>query len=107
MKQPKILLETQPEMIRHLRADSNYTILFLTDGKRIISGYSLKVFESIFDEKTFVRIDRSNLVNKAFIICAFSKEKDNYFLLENKTEIIIPRRRKTILIQQYPNLFNL
>ncbi|WP_255066678.1 LytTR family DNA-binding domain-containing protein [Lacihabitans sp. LS3-19] len=103
MKQPKILLETQPEMIRHLRADSNYTILFLTDGKRLISGYSLNVFQKLFDDQEFLRINRSNIVHKTFIAeIKLSKSVDSIRLLNN-TEIQIPRRRRVEVLEAFSN----
>lgn len=107
MRQPKILNLFQDEKICFLKADVNYTMLHFENGKQLLSGYSLKVFESIFDNQTFVRIDRSTLVNKTFIKGTFTKEKENYFLLKNKTEILIPRRRKNLLSNQYPTLFQI
>ena len=107
MKKPKILLDINSKNIFHLEAYSNYTILNLAGGKRIISGYSLKVFETLFTANSFVRIDRSNLVNRAYISGISDREDGTYIHLKNHTKLLIPRRRKATLINQYPNLLNL
>jgi DNA-binding LytR/AlgR family response regulator len=75
------------------------------DGKKIMSGYSLKVFEALFEGNSFVRIDRSNLVNRAFIIGCLSRENGEYILLKNMSDLLIPRRRKALLLDKHPNLF--
>ncbi|MFT6203314.1 MAG: DNA-binding LytR/AlgR family response regulator [Spirosomataceae bacterium] len=106
MKKPKILLDLSSKNIFHLKASSNYTILNLVGGKRLISSYNLKVFETLFARNSFVRIDRSNLVNRAFISGITEREDGVYIHLKNNTEILIPRRRKAVLINQYPNLSN-
>jgi hypothetical protein len=56
MKKPKILLDLSSKNIFHLKASSNYTILNLVGGKRLISSYNLKVFETLFARNSFVRI---------------------------------------------------
>jgi DNA-binding LytR/AlgR family response regulator len=104
MKNPKILEETPPESIQILTADSNYTIIRLTNGQTKMSGYSLNVFELLFDTKNFIRVNRSNLVNRRFISW-ISKEGQIY--LKNDSSLTIPRIRKTLLTDLYPTLFNL
>lgn len=102
MTNPKIIDGIKPEMLTYLEASSNYTILNLASGKRLISSYNLKVFETVFTRNYFVRIDRSNLVNRAFISGITEREDGVYIHLKNNTEILIPRRRKTELLAQYP-----
>ncbi|SOE20304.1 LytTr DNA-binding domain-containing protein [Spirosomataceae bacterium TFI 002] len=103
MKTPKILKGILKAQVSHLEASSNYTILNFTDGKQLISGYCLKFFEEHFNSGSFIRIDRANIVNKAFI----SKvSNDGYIHLKNETKLLIPRRRKALLISQNPNLFD-
>lgn len=102
---PKILKTTKPWMFSHLKASSNYTILYTKDGKKLISGYSLKVFEKIFEKQVFVRIDRSNLVNKNFISGIKRKAKGDYVCLRNRQEILIPRRKHEEVRNAFPNFF--
>lgn len=93
MNNPKFLKSIKPESVYHLEADVNYTIFNLKNGSRFVSSYGLKVFEGIFDEQSFIRIDRSNLVNKSFIAEIISRQDGNYIRLHNNREILIPRRR--------------
>lgn len=67
MNKLKILNDINRKHIFHLEASPNYTILNLAGVKKFISGYSLNVFEKLFDENDFVRIVRLNLVNASFI----------------------------------------
>lgn len=102
MNLPRILTENPPEQITRFQASSNYTFLLLHDGKRLISGYTLQFFETWIDTHAFIRIDRSNLVNRSYI-CGISA--DGSILLKNKQILQIPRRRKALLQRQYPLLF--
>lgn len=104
MKNPKFLNTTQRESIQLLTADANYTILTLNNGQKIMSSYCLNVFANLFDDKNFIRVNRSHLVNKRFIA---SISLDGLIHLKNNVLLTIPRRRKVILTDQYPNLFNL
>jgi two-component system LytT family response regulator len=105
MNVPKILDAAKPDMFTHLQASINYTILNRYDGKKLISGYSLKVFEALFEGNSFVRIDRSNLVNMSFILKVKKGAKGDYVCLRNKKVLLIPRRRSESLKTTFPNLF--
>ncbi|MFT7421447.1 MAG: hypothetical protein ACI8UX_000712 [Psychromonas sp.] len=102
MNWPKILHAKKPSMFTHLQTSANYTILNLNGGEKLISGYSLNVFES----QAFVRIDRSNLVGSSFMSGISKRTKGVYVVLKNNTEFLIPERKKAPLLKKYPNLFN-
>jgi DNA-binding LytR/AlgR family response regulator len=104
---PKILDAAKSDMFTHLHAAINYAILNMYDGKKMMSGYSLKVFDALFEGNSFVRIDRSNLVNRAYISGISDRKDGTYIHLKNHTKLLIPRRRKATLLSQYPNLLNL
>ena len=87
-------------MIRYLRADSNYTIVNFKNGRSVVSGYNLSFYENLFRDKGFIRIDRSNLVNKSYIARLFTDASGNYIQLRNDCVLQIPRRRKAKLINQ-------
>lgn len=50
-----------------LQADSNYTILHLTNMQKIVITKTLKDFEELLDEKQFARIHKSYIVNLRYI----------------------------------------
>ena len=60
-------LEISSYQITQLKADANNTQLFTKRGKKIVSGYSLEIFNDLCDEESFVRVNRSNLVMVSFI----------------------------------------
>jgi two-component system LytT family response regulator len=105
MNWPKILTGVQLSSVQYLQAESNYTSLYFKEGSKLISGYSLNVFAGLFNERHFIRIDRSHLVNRGFISRIYERQKGVYVQLKNNTELLVPRRRKTELLNQYPNLF--
>jgi two-component system LytT family response regulator len=102
MNWPKILTGVRLSSVQYLQAESNYTSLYFKEGSKLISGYSLNVFANLFDERHFIRVDRSNLVNRSFISGISERQKDVYVHLKNNTELLVPRRRKTELLAQYP-----
>ena len=104
---PKILDTVSPAMLTHLVAATNYTVLHQVNGKKLISSYSLKVFAELLHNRTFIRVDRSNLVNRSYISRISERKGDMYIHLKNHTKFLIPRRRKAMLIDQYPSLLNL
>lgn len=105
MNNPKILKSINPESVYHLEAAVNYTIFNLKNGSKFVSSYTLKFYEELFDERLFIRIDRSNLVNHEFIAGTSKRDGSEYICLKNNIEFLIPRRRKAFLFGKYPNLF--
>ena len=99
----KILLQFKNKEISHLKANANYTYLFGLDGTKVLSAYSLKVFEELLEDKDYIRIDRSNLVCRSFIEGVFIKDESFYIKLRNDKTLKIPRRKK-ILMKNYLNL---
>ncbi len=105
MKTPKILKNLNRESICYLESSINYTLLFLSDGRSIISGYNIKVFENLFEDHAFIKINRSKLVNVAFISKTFNNDKIYGVQLVNGDEINISRRRLNKIKELYPSIF--
>lgn len=79
------------ESIVRIEAISNYSKLFLTDGRTVLVSKVLKQMDEMLEGKGFTRIHRSHLVNTACI-----REYNLYNLkivLNNKEEISISRRK--------------
>lgn len=106
MKTPKILKNLSQENICYLESSINYTLFFLNDGRSVVSGYNIKVFETLFQDQAFVKINRSKLVNVAFI--KKTKIMDNTYavLLRNGEQINIARRRVNKIKEEYPLMFS-
>ena len=102
---PKILKDLSQESICYLESSINYTLLFLRDGKSIVSGYNIKVFEEIFDKDEFIKINRSRIVNVAFIQKTLTSNRTCTVHLANGERITIARRRLTTLKESHPAIF--
>ncbi|MCY7358955.1 MAG: LytTR family transcriptional regulator DNA-binding domain-containing protein [Rudanella sp.] len=78
------------EQILYLRGNLNYTLIYLTNGKRILSAYTLKLFDAYFADQPFVRIHRAYLVNPQHVVSYRSR-----ICLSNGTQILPARRRES------------
>lgn len=106
MKTPKILKNLNQDSICYLESSINYTLFFLKDGKSIISGYNMKVFETLFQDQAFIKINRSKLVNVTFIKQTMVIDNTYAVLLRNGEEINIARRRLNNIKEKYPSMFS-
>lgn len=74
-----------------MESDNNYTIIHLSDGKKLLSGYNLKFYEDRTDNQSFMRLNRSEMINKIFVKLI---NLDEYSLtLNNGRRVHISRRR--------------
>lgn len=105
MKTPKILKNLQHENICYLESSINYTLFFLKDGRSFISGYNIKVFEALFQNQAFIKINRSKLVNVAFIKKTIVEKNTSSVLLLDGNEMLVSRRRINHLREKYSSLF--
>lgn len=105
MKTPKILKNLNQDSICYLESSTNYTLFFLKDGKSIISGYNMKVFETLFQDLAFIKINRSKLVNVTFIKQTMIIDNTYAVLLGNGDEINMARRRVNKIRELYPMMF--
>ncbi|MEL6986880.1 MAG: LytTR family DNA-binding domain-containing protein [Bacteroidota bacterium] len=80
------------EIIR-CQADSNYSIIYLTSGKKKVVSKNLKVLEGMLDESIFFRSHHSHIVNINFI-SKYLKGKDGQLILEDRSVIPVSRNRK-------------
>lgn len=97
MKTPKLVHHLLPTQITHLKADSNYTIIHTKNGEKMISGYSLKIFDELFADKDFIRIDRSHLVHISYIKGIDSRSGITFVKLSNQKELAVPRRKSATI----------
>ena len=51
----------------HLDADSNYTLLYFTENRKILASKTLKEFEDQLGKEQFIRLHNSHLVNIRYI----------------------------------------
>jgi two-component system, LytTR family, response regulator len=72
-----------------LQADVNYTVFSLISGEKIIASSTLKHFEKTFPQNQFLRINKSQILNKAFV----KNISHNRVTLKNEQVMTVSRRR--------------
>jgi two-component system, LytTR family, response regulator len=84
--------------ILRLEADRSYTHIHLVNKKPFIASKTLKHFEEMLDEFSFIRTHKSHLVNPKHITRI---SNDNEFvLLTDGTKVEVSRRKKEEVLQQ-------
>lgn len=78
--------------IIRLEADNNYTLVFTTKGKHLISK-SLREYEMILNNTGFFRVNRSNLINLKYIK-RYIKNKNPLIELNDGTQLKLPISKK-------------
>jgi two-component system, LytTR family, response regulator len=84
-----------PSELTHCTADDNYTELHTADGRRFISARTLKDYEDMLAPLGFLRVHRSQLVNKAQI----THLDNGHVVLKNSARVEISRRKKDDVIK--------
>lgn len=77
------------EIIR-LEGDRNYTMFYLSGERKHLASKTLKEYEELLNDKGFVRIHKSHLVNSIFVD---SLSQDGIVLMKDKSQVEVSRRR--------------
>ena len=81
------------EEIIYLKSNSNYTIYYLQNGETFISSKTLKQTETNLQLMSFLRVNKSYLLNPDFIN-NISKEGNKITVkLKNGTQVSVSRRK--------------
>ena len=90
--------DISPSSILMLKADRNYTIIYLEDGTKLLSSTNLGLIEERLQPYAFFRVNRSTVINlehlnRFTVIPHKAKDKRQNFCKKNTTEIFLSRRR--------------
>jgi len=109
-KPEKLILNTSDKIyiiytkdIIRCQSDNNYTIFYLKNEDKIIMSKTLKEYESLLPENTFIRIHRSHLININFI-SHITKRDSGYIQMKDNTEIPISPKKKKVLFKMIKDL---
>jgi len=104
-KPKKILFKTSEKVkavniddIVRLESESNYTSVFLKDGKNLLVSKSLKEYNDILEERNFFRSHQSHLINLEFFD-VYEKQDGGYIRLKDGTTIPVSKRKKSLLFE--------
>ncbi len=77
-----------------LESESNYTIIYLENNKKIIASKTLSVFEEMLESLNFMRVHRSFVINLTKIK-NIDNDNGNYFArMTDGSKVEISRRKK-------------
>lgn len=99
----KILLvgktSVSAESVVYMKADSNYSDVYLEDGQILTLSKTLKELESMFEPYGFFRTHKSFLINPRHVVSSSVYEPKPNVLLSNNHCVDISRRRKSDFLQ--------
>lgn len=93
----KIIIVSLEDIIR-CESDSNNTIFYINNDKKIFVTKTLKYFSDMLSGYQFLRVHQSHLVNINYI-SAFIKTDGGYLMLKNKMSVPVSVRKKSEVIE--------
>jgi len=86
--------------IVHLEASESYTMIYLSDGKRIVSSKNIKVYEEKLDETIFFRTHKSHIINVKHHLVRFSRIDGNSAVMSTGKHVPISRRKLQSFLEE-------
>lgn len=106
----KIAIQTSKGVFLHelksivrLQSDGNYTVIFLTNEKKLIVTKILKEFEESLNNLGFIRIHHSHIINLNYLE-SYMNSDGGYVILKNKTTLPVSKRKKSHLLTLLNNI---
>lgn len=90
-----IYIET--EKITRLESDSNYTNIFLVDGKNITSSKTLKEYENLLNPNMFFRTHKAFIINLHFVE-KYVKSEGGYVVMKDNAKVSVSREKRQLLM---------
>lgn len=87
------VLFAKTEEIVRMEAKGSYTVLYLSDGKKITSTKNMKDFETILPEGLFFRVHHSWIINLKFLR-KYYRGKNSYMEMEDGSTVAVSIRKK-------------
>ena len=83
--------------IAYLEANINYTIFHLCDGKKVISGFTLKRHAAAENLSQFLRVHKSYLLNPEYVNGIEREGSKAVVTMQDGTELQVSRRKRSLL----------
>ena len=87
------------ESIICCESDSNYTMLFLKDKRKIIASRNLKEMEEILEDYPFIRVHHSHVVNINEVE-KYIKGEGGYLIMSDGSSVNVSRSKKDLLLKK-------
>ncbi len=95
--------ENMTDIVR-LESDSNYTTIFLRNGDKVLVSKPMKHFEDFLDEKLFVRIHNSHIINMLFLK-GYLRDDGGVAELFDGSKLQIAKRRLPLFLESIKQRF--
>lgn len=82
-----------------LEADSNYSIVKLESGNKIVVSKTLNELEKLLDPETFIRVHRSFTLNVDYMTRVISETGALYAVMHDNSKMPVSRRKKEDLYE--------
>ncbi len=97
------LIFIDTDKIIYCESDSNYTIVFLSNGEKVIVSKTLKDVEEILDGSDFFRIHASYLINMKHVT-KFTRGDGGYVVMSNNQHITVSRKKKDEFFEMFSKI---
>jgi len=84
-------------------SDSNYTLFYLVNGKKILVSKTLKEFAELLKPSGFLRVHQSHLINSDHID-RYSKAEGGAMIMKDNSNIPISHERKAYILKYLESL---
>lgn len=86
-----------PKEVLFIEADINYTKFTFCDGRCLVTTVTMKEVEKLLLAYNFIRIHKSYLVNRSYIISVKVDKKETSICLSDNLELSVSRRKKAFV----------
>lgn len=90
-----------PDEIIRLEGEGNYTRLFFTTKKALLTSRTMKEYEEILSGHGFIRVHKSHLINKTHVL---KYSSGGMLVMTDLSQVEISRRRKEEVMAQLKNV---
>lgn len=99
----KSIYFVEPSEISRVKADSNYSVVYLTNGDKIMVSKTLKEFQNVLEGHGFYRVHHKHLINVR-CIAQFARDRFGVIIMEDNVEIELSRRKRSAFLNMMKNL---
>ncbi|MEM9856331.1 MAG: LytTR family DNA-binding domain-containing protein [Bacteroidota bacterium] len=89
--------------ISHCESTGNYTLFYLTDGRKILITKTLKDYEELLREHGFFRVHRSHIINLRQFE-KLTKRDGGVIIMKDGSKLPLAVRRKQLLVEALQRL---
>ena len=81
-----------------IESTNHYTMVYRADSPKLMLSKSLREFEDVLDNRQFVRIHNSHVINMAYLQ-RFSRKDGGFVEMTDGTHLPVSRRRQELLLE--------